>query len=97
MDTTHQEPISTTGPIPVVETTLDPGKPQREPIDAEDRAMLIGVISVTAIVALAVSGWVALCTRGSDHKRQEKTAQVEACTKLPEGTAAFACIVQIDE
>lgn len=97
MDTTQRETIPTTDSVPVVETTLDPGKPPREPIDPGDRAILIGIISVVAIVAAAMTGWVAICSNGSSHKRQEKTKQVEACAKMPEGTAAYACVVTIDQ
>lgn len=97
MDTTQRETIPTTDSVPVLETTLDPGKPPREPIAADDRAVLIGIISVVAIVAAAITGWVTICTNGSIHKRQEKTEQVEACAKLPEGTAAYACVVTIDK
>lgn len=44
-----------------------------------------------------ISGWVALCTHGSEIERREKTEQVRACADLPEGTAAYACIVTIDK
>lgn len=67
---------------------LDPGKA---------RSILIGVVAVVLIIAAAVTTWVHLTTGRSVDKAREKTEQVTACTRIEEGTAALACVVQIDE
>jgi hypothetical protein len=84
MDTTTEQPAP---PTP---------KPAREPIDADDRAMLIGLTIVLVSIATSVTLWVNAATHSNNARAHQKTQQVEACAKLPEGTAAYACVVQID-
>jgi len=96
-DTTRVERARPTDSVPVVETTLDPGKPPREPLDPEHRAWLIGLLAGGVIFGISVASWVALSGANNTRKAEEKTDQVTACARIEDGTAALACVVQIDQ
>jgi hypothetical protein len=81
----------------VTEGFLETPKPPREPLDPEHRAWLIGLLAGGVILGIAVASWVALSGANNTRKAKEKTDQVTACTKIEDGTAALACVVQIDQ
>jgi len=87
--------LASTGQIPV--PGPDPSKPPREPLDPEHRAWLIGLLAGGVIFGVAVASWVALSGANNTRKAEEKTEQVSACATIEDGTAALACVVQIDE
>lgn len=68
----------------------------REPMPAEYRAWLYG--SIVAILAFAtmVIGVATVSAKSDEIDRLQKTKQVQACTDIEEGTAAYACVVELD-
>lgn len=74
-----------------------PRRKPMEPMDPEDRSILLGVLGVVTLVAASITAWVHFASTSNVQKAEEKTDQVTACTKIEEGTAALACVVQIDE
>ncbi len=94
---TRIEQIEATQAVPTqVETLLESPRPQREPMNPQDRAVLVGVLGVVLLVGGAVTAWVGICAHGNAIRDRAKSTQVEACTKIRDATAALSCVVEID-
>lgn len=87
-------------PVATQAIPAQPEAPRRkpmEPMDPEDRSILIGVTVVVALAIGGITAWVHMAKTGNTARARERTEQVRACTKIEDGTAALACVVQIDE
>lgn len=67
------------------------------PDTPENRTILYGM-GIVAAGVVAFAGVLAFFITGSDQTGdKEKTHQVEACASIEEGTAAYACVVEVDD